>query len=355
VDVTFGAKHEEAVLAVYSASIGVLGGSIEVVGLTMKGSAEHARKVLLVPATGGGAISLIADAGRALARFGGILGAVSGFVDAIASFRAAGRAAAGGGISAQSWYIGSSVSYAISATFMSYALYSGSTAILSAGWILGPVGWAVLAGVVAYAFWKFGEEAESSPLERWSYYSYFGMAKDHKFSDANSAVAALNAAVIGVDVYLVFDSDVRVSHYEGMAAAMGGMEAGLAVIPRLKYQIVIPRYDSSRAAYKWQLTVYRYSGEQVLASGVHPNVGPKPGELRPRLKRLDYVLDSTNPTIGERVITTADGDQTNFLIVHGNIELSIANDIDTARVFVEYLPNAHDAEMMALTELLEVK
>lgn len=355
VDVAFGAKHEEAVLAVYSASIGVLGGSIEVVGLTMKGSAEHARKVLLVPATGGGAISLVADAGRALARFGGILGAISGFVDAIASFRAAGRAAAASGISAQTWYFRSSAFYAGGALFMTYALYFKSTAILSANWILGPVGWAILAGVVAYAFWKFGEEAESSPLERWSYYSYFGMAKDHKFSDANSAVAALNAAVIGVDVYLAFDSDVRVSHYEGMAAAMGGMEAGLAVIPRLKYQIVIPRYDASRAAYKWQLIVNRYSGEQVLASGVHPDDGPKPDQQRTRLKRLDYLPDSTNPTIAERVVTAAEGDQTNFLVVHGNIELSIANDIDTARVRVEYLPNAHDAEMMARTELVEVK
>ncbi|EHK63555.1 hypothetical protein, partial [Achromobacter arsenitoxydans] len=43
VDQTLGAKHEEAVLALYSASIGVLGGSIEVVGLTMKGGATKAK------------------------------------------------------------------------------------------------------------------------------------------------------------------------------------------------------------------------------------------------------------------------------------------------------------------------
>lgn len=118
---------------------------------------------------------------------------------------------------------------------------------------------------------------------------------------------------------------------------------------------MIPRYDASRAAYKWQLIVNRYSGEQVLASGVHPDDGPKPDQQRTRLKRLDYLPDSTNPTIAERVVTAAEGDQTNFLVVHGNIELSIANDIDTARVRVEYLPNAHDAEMMARTELVEVK
>jgi len=355
VDVTFGAKHEEAVLAVYSASLGVLGGSIEAAGIAMNGSAEQARKVLRAPAAGSGAISRIANAGTALSRLGGILGAFSGFIDAIASWKAAGRAAAAGGVSAQKSYFKAFALYTFGAVITSYAVYAGSTAILSSVWILGPVGWAILAGVLAYVFWKYGEEDESSPLERWSYYSYFGMAKNHKFADANSAVAALNAAVIGVDVYLAFDWEVRLTHYEGMAAAMGGMDAGPAVIPRLKYRIVLPRFESSRAAYRWQLSVKRYSGEQVLASGGQPNGVPKSDEMSTRLRRLDYLPESTHPTITEKEITAADGNKTNFLIIEGNIELSIVNDMDAAKVLVDYFPHDYDPEMMAQMEIVVVK
>jgi len=208
VDATFGAKHEEAVLAVYSASIGVLGGSIEVVGLTMKGSAEQARKVLRAPATGSGAISRIANAGKALARFGALLSAVSGFVDAIASFKSARNARDLGGRPEVGYYTAAAF-YGASAAASGYAIYASSTAILSSTWVLGPVGWAILFGLVAYIAERIGEEAESSPLERWAFCSYFGKSDAGKFTDASTAVAALNAAVLGIDVHVIFDSEIR--------------------------------------------------------------------------------------------------------------------------------------------------
>lgn len=355
VDATFGAKHEEAVLAVYSASIGVLGGSIEVAGMTMRASAEQARKVLRAHGSSVGAISQLADAGKAMARFGGILGAMSGAVDAVAALAAAGRAGDAGGKSARSWYFAAAGLSAASAGFAVYALYSASTTILSATWVLGPVGWAILAGISAFVFLQLGGEAESSPLERWAYRSHFGLSESDKFDDANSAVSALNAAVLGVDAQVVFGSIVRAVHYEGKAAAMGGAEVGPAVIPQLQYQIVMPRYDVSRVAFKWRLIVKRYSGEQIMASGMHPLGDPKSSEHSIPLRRLDYVPASNAPTSRERTVTAVEGGKETFLIVEGSIELKVSHDTDEARIVLEYLPNIHDSEMIAIVDVSEAK
>ena len=355
VDTTLGAKHGEAVLAVYSASVGVLGGSIEAIGLTMKGSAEQALKVLRLPPAGVGAVSRIAAAGAAIARFGGVLGAVTGFIDATASIKAVERAGAAGGESAKSWYFRAAALYTLSASFAGYAAYTTTTAILSASWVLGPVGWAILFGIAAHTAWKLGEELESSPLERWAYYSHFGKAESNRFADANTAVSALNAAVLGVDAFVKFGSDVRIEHYEGMAAAMGGMEAGLTYVPQLEYQIALPLYDASRSGYTWQLVVKRYSGEEVLASGSHQSTPTSPTtEFKPP-KRLDYDSTTTTPVNSERTITAADGSKTNFLIVEGKIELTPDHDIDEAKINLKYLPNIHDSEMVAQIEVVEIK
>ncbi len=355
VDVAFGAKHDEAVLAVYAASIGVLGGSVEVVGLTMKGSAEHAREVLRVPKSGLGAISRIADAGKALARFGGMLGAVSGFVDAIGSVKAAQHAGAKGGTTSKALHMAAALAYGASAFFAGYALYASSTAILSTTWILGPVGWAIFFGVAAYAFLNLGEEAESSPLERWAYYSDFGRHGANKFTDANMAVAALNAAALGVDAHVGFGSELHLEQYEGMAAILGGFEPGLTYVPRLKYQIVLPHYDAYRAAYTWQLLVRRYAGEEILASGSHPTNPVPPTEKLRQPRTLDYVPDSNAPVIKQRAITDTDGRETNFLIVTGNIRLTLGHDIDELQLDLEYLPNIHDPEMVARIKAVEFK
>lgn len=330
VDATFGAKHQEAVLAVYSASIGVLGGSIEVVGLTMKGSAEQARKVLRAPVSGNGAISRIADAGKNLARFGGVLAAVSGFADALASIRAASRVDASGGGNSEDAYYAAAALFTLSAAFAGYAAFVGTTAILSSAFILGPVGWAIIFGLGAYFALKHGEEAESTPLERWAYYSDFGFAGAYRFPDANTAVSALNAAALGVDAYVKLGKD-------------------------LEYQIVLPQYDSASVGYNWQLSVRRYSGDEILASGGHPSSTLPVFEKVIAEKRLDYRPETSMPVIRERKITAADGVETCFLIIDGDIKLKRNHDIDEVRLSLEYFPNIQDLDVVARVEVLEVK
>ena len=331
VDQTLGAKHEEAVLALYSASIGVLGGSIEVVGLTMKGGATKAKAILRLPASGVGAVTTLADAGKVMARFGAVIGALSGLFDALASVKAAKRARDAGGEASRDRYHYAAFSFIASAVASGIAAYTGSTAILSTSWILGPVGWAIAAGVTAYVLWKLAEKAESSPVERWAYYSHFGKAVEDKFADANSALSALNGVVLGLDVHVSFG------------------------FKQLKYQIALPRYDSSVSGYAWKLIVKRYSGEELLVSDTYQLTRAASNTEYKPPKWLDYDSTTTAPTFRQRVVTTVGGGKTNFLIVDGDVELTYPHDIDEAKIIIEYLPSVHDPEMVATMEIVELK
>lgn len=351
-DVTYGPKHAEAVLAVYSAAIGVLGGSIEVVGLTMRGSAEQAQKILRSSSTG--SIARFANAGKALARFGALLGAMAGAVEALASFKAANRAKGGGAKVSRYLYYGASVAYAFSTGFAVFAVFSGSTAILSASLLLAPLGWAILFGIVASVAWKMAEGKESSPLERWSYYSYFGRAETNKWANADTTIAALNSAVLGVDAYAKFEMEGEGKIFVA-AGLMGGVKAAVVPTPFLKYQILLPRFDISRASYSWYVMAKRYPGQELLASGSHEFRQSLPKSEFKALKRMDYDPKTTAPLVQERTITSADGSEQHFLVIEGKIKLMLGHQVDEVKVVVEYLPNMLDPEMVTYVEVVETK
>lgn len=126
-------------------------------------------------------------------------------------------------------------------------------------------------------------------------------------------------------------------------------------IPQLQYQIVLPRYDFARVAFKWRLIVKRYFGEQIMASGKHPLGDLKLGEHCVPLQRLDYVPESNAPTSREHTVTAVGREKETFLIVEGSIELKVGHDIDEARIILEYLPNIHDSEMIAIVDVSEAK
>lgn len=321
----------------------------------MKGAADVAQKTLGVPPSGVGSLSKVVEAGKVIARVGATIGTVSGVFDVLASMSAAQRTGRKGDDIAKRKYLYASALYGAGTCFATFAAIRGSTAILSAVFGLGPAGWAILLGTAAYAIWKSAEEEESSPLERWALYSYFGKAKGElKWPDANAAVAALNAAVLGVDGLVKFTSGLRVEHDGGMAAAMGGMEVGLGYVPQLEYQVVLPNFDSSRAGYHWKLTATRFWGSEVLASGSHQFIVTTSKVKEKRRTRLDYAPVTATPTVMERTTTAADGSKTNFLLVNGKIALGLSHDVTKAEVEIQYLPNVNDPAMLAKVKVTEI-
>lgn len=361
---TLGSKHSEAITALYGAYVAVIGGSIEAMGLLMKNGATQAQKTLRLSPTSSNTVGKVAKAGKQLAQYGVIIGAVGGYFDAVVAYKASSRSKKAGDGDASDIYIYSAILSGLSATVLGISAFAGSTAIF------GPVGWGILLGLSAYAFYKWAEGKESSPLERWANFSYFGKIEEKlKWIDANTAVAALNAAVFGVDVVFEFETDIRVFQYPEpgiTTAAMAILKPnplGVQSVPQLTYQIVLPNYNALQVGYSWKLTVKRYSGAQVLASGHHPSQPIASPVATPhhttdsqqKRNRLDYDPQTVLPILQEKTITAADGSKSCFLLIQGAIDLHLGHDIDSAEVYIEYFPNINDKDMLAKVEIKKQK
>jgi hypothetical protein len=365
---TLGAKHDEAITALYGAYVTVVGGSIEVLGKTMEGGAQQAQKVLRLQGASASSVTQIAKAGERLARYGAVIGSVGGYFDAMVACKAGIRAGKAGDTDASDIYLASAALSGLSATILSVAAFAESTAILSASsiigvpLILGPVGWGIFLGLTAYILYKLAEGQESSPLEHWAKFCYFGESEEElKWADANTAVAALNVAVLGIDVSLNFESGVRIDANKKEITYLTSLEEiQLQRTPtyfsQITYQIIIPNYNALHSGYSWQLVVKRYSGTEALSSGRHPHQADAPPakaltsvppNSKSKRKYQDYDPETVLPRIQERSIATVDGSQSNFLVIQGSINLRQGHDIDSAEIHLEYLPNIHDKEMLA--------
>ncbi|HWL29038.1 MAG TPA: T6SS effector BTH_I2691 family protein, partial [Burkholderiaceae bacterium] len=215
IDKAVGATHPEAVTAMYGASVGVMGAGLEVAGLGLKVPAEAARAFIqrggmIEPLVLGRVIGV----GRELVKTAGVIGALVGIADGVGSAFSSARATAAGDKSSMIAYRGASAFSFLGAGF-GVAGAVGSGQILGGLLGLGSLGWALILGLAAYGLAQYAKSLESTPLERWARRCYFG---DHAEkppvawllpTDMDTAIAELNAAVLGMDVTLGFNSELR--------------------------------------------------------------------------------------------------------------------------------------------------
>lgn len=367
IDKAVGATHPEAVTAMYGASVGVMGAGLEVAGLGLKVPAEAARAFIQ---RGGMAeplvLTRVIGVGRELAKTAGAIGALTGIADGVGSFLAAVRTNSTGDKGARNLYGVSGLLSLGSAVFGGAAAITGNPTLLGGSLALGPLGWALALGLTAYAVTQYAKGQESTPLERWARRCYFG---DHAETppvawllptDMDTAIAELNAAVLGMDVALGFDSELRTKDDAGLAQTPvedlkngGALESGTA----LKYRIVLPAYDPAVSRYRFELVVQRFglrSGSnmlrdkstevapQTLASGEH-NSGNSASPISPSPHRIpDYVaLTSNTPTKKQPVIS-------------GGFSLDAFHSIKSATLVISYWPDKNDIEGFARVELKEM-
>ncbi|MFJ2981021.1 MULTISPECIES: hypothetical protein [unclassified Pseudomonas] len=176
----------EALLGLLSSSMGILGGGVEILGLTIKNASQNR-----------------VNLGAKIVRSGAILGASAGLFDTFQAIISAKRSGTSGDIDSRNFY------------YTAAALSGGATvaAILGAfnPLLFGPIGIAISLTLIAYYSSKYAEESESTPLERWIKRCHFGKAnetpKTHwntpEFSDI--AFAELNAATLGLSGTLSFE------------------------------------------------------------------------------------------------------------------------------------------------------
>lgn len=341
-ETTVGAKYGEAQLAVFSASMGVVGGCVEGTGIALKQSAQRATGLT------GEALDAHAvfAAGRSIARAGAVVGAMAGFADAVAAGMAANRAARSGDSNAKWGYRGSSVLSLIGAGFASYAAYGELTAILSGTALLGPVGWAILLGVSAYLVYKWAEGEESTPFERWARRCYFGKHDEtpsihwNNVALADKAIAALNAIVLGADADMNF------------ARARATSAIDFDYVRLLSYRLVLPYFDAARSGYQWTLTVQRYNGTQMLTSGAQNSLTPTISPSTPP-RQLDYDPATTTPRTHPVSMKTVGGQTVSVLTIEGRITLDDHHDIDTATLHLDYWPDRTEPAFKAELTLTE--
>ncbi|MGE6920336.1 T6SS effector BTH_I2691 family protein, partial [Achromobacter kerstersii] len=204
---TVGARHPEAMAALYGAGVGLLGAGVEAGGLTLRIGAESVQPFMRrVAAADGGAVARAIGMGKNLIKAGGVIAALGGVADGVGSFAAANRAYGVGDVNAGqrhrfsgSLALGGAISSAIGAA--------------TGGALLGALGIGIALGIAAFVVGKIAKRLESDSLEMWARCSYFGRAeRERRWENADqmdAAISALNAAFIGMDATLGFHSAQR--------------------------------------------------------------------------------------------------------------------------------------------------
>lgn len=358
-----GEKAVEARLALYGSSLGVLGGGVETVGIALEKGAVQVQKAGSLSAQAMTAARATAGVGNVLVRAGGSIGAVAGLYDATRAGFAANRTWKGGDNDAMVGYRISTLLSGVGAGLGIWAAAVGTSTLL------GPLGIAVLLSMVGYAFYKWAESEESTPLERWARRCFFGEHNEdppihwNKPEHAHIAIAELNAATIGVEAGVNFRLRIVDSGSHGWGGPMGSVGAQVHE-QHLEYRLVLPFFDANRSAYRWSLTVHRhgdgmanqYTGGEVLAEGElsPPILATAASERRAALavpkrsNKPDYRADSTLPTQEVRTVSLADARTSQVNDIKGAVVLlpdRRRHNIEAATLSVTYWPDRdiHDA------------
>ncbi|MBN3858016.1 hypothetical protein G3N59_31985 [Paraburkholderia sp. Ac-20340] len=284
VDAKVGARHPEAVAAFYGASVGMMGGGAEIAGQAIKIPAKAIQAFIQRAGTEvTPTLSKVIGLGEGLVKAGGVIAAVGGIADGAGSFSAAVRVAKVG----DGW---ATVAYGVASVLSLGGAWFSAVGAVGAGLLLGPLGIGIALGLAAFSVVQIAKSLESDSLELWARNSCFGSAPNHRrwgLTDKDgrpvdvahipdimaSAVAALNAAVIGMDVALGFDSAKRPMDSTALLTAdvevlksTGGIESGTS----LNYRVVLPGFNPELSSYNFTLEVVRFGlrpDKQTLASG----------------------------------------------------------------------------------------
>ena len=291
---------------------------------------------------------------------------MSGLYDATQAGFAASRSLKGGDTSASNLYRAAAVVSGAGAV-------AGIWAAVGSSALLGPLGVAILLSLSGYAFLKWAEGQESTPLERWARRCYFGYHNEtppihwNKPEHAAQAVAELNAATMGIQAGVNFS--LRLVETD----SPGNMGKSSAILRRqLEYRLVLPLFDAERSAYRWSLTVHRHGdgaadqhlgGEVVAQGNLNPPELATPASKRqtalaaPKLpKKPDYQASSTTPTLNIRTVTSADARTLQIKDIKGAIELlpdSRRHNIEAATLSLTYWPNRDILDAYAELTLMD--
>lgn len=316
----------EALAAIWSSSLGVLGASVEATGIT----AQLLKPQITVPG-----ISSKTQLGSRLAKFGGAISALAGIMDGIQYFYQGAKAIRHGDDTAARRYNAAGIIALLGSGSGVHAAFFSSS-------LLGPLGISIILGLFAYSMAISGKRRESSPTETWARSSKWGLPQEHRqwtsSHDIDLAIGALNAAALGVRAEVSLNTRFKQPDHEPSAMAAAIMTDSQAVQFNftLDYYLCLPSYSAKCSRYQWQLTIYRAGQKKQIitlsANTENPTVTAVP---QPQERTLFSTALRCEPLI------SVDED-TNTLIIKDSLPLTAFHDIQATELIVTYWPDHKD-------------
>ncbi|MFJ4344230.1 T6SS effector BTH_I2691 family protein [Pseudomonas sp. NPDC089401] len=319
--------NPEALAAIGSSSFGVLGASIEGAGFAVK----ILRPERILPEASN-ALSL----GARISNYGTAVAALAGAFDATQYAHAALRTMKQGDKSASLRYITASGLAASSAV----AGIMGITFTT----LLGPLGFAILAGLIAYGMASSAKREESNLLELWARRSKWGIPYDSQnwllARDLDVSIGALNAAALGVTA----DVSIAIRLGYSTQASTGIVFSDPSAVPAafvLSYFLCLPNYEFGTSRYEWSLNIYgagenrglTLSSSDSSASGLY--ISP-PSQIKNFFP--DAIL--AQPTVKLET-------ESNSLTIQGELILSENHSIQAIELALTYWPDTADEKGFA--------
>ncbi len=328
---TIGDEHDEAVAAVLSASVGVMGAGVEIVG----GVIQMLRPDWEVSVRSAGALQKVGLGARIL-QFGGAIVSVASAVEGLQYALAAGRAHRAGDEAARDAYVAA-------ATFAGSSAVAGVVGSLGvAGMLLVPLGVAVLLGFVAFGFAVWARGQESQPLELWARHSRWGLPTEHRrwmnSHEMDTAIGALNASLLGLIAQLDVVHRLKMRGKEVLGP--GGT---------MDYKIVLPSYKAEASRCEWTLWAYRQREVpgQIIAGGQTDGTNG-PMSAPASWKQPGYVPATTIPVIQHDA-------ESETLEIRSSIAFLGALDFHALELEVSYWPDKSDESGVATLIVKEDK
>ncbi|WPP01493.1 T6SS effector BTH_I2691 family protein [Pseudomonas sp. HR96] len=341
-----GDRSIEAEMALAGSALGVIGGGIELIGIALETGLKGAEASSLITSSSVIASRMASLADR-LIRVGGMAIAVSSFHDAAQAVLAASRAANQGDTKAE-------VAYFSAAMFSAVAgVTGGVAAVLRITSIAGPMGIAIIVGLLGYALYNWAQHRESSPIELWAKRCFFGVAdeipKIHwAASDSGTkAIAELNAITMALDGELELK-------FEHLGYAPGNIPIER---PHWFYRIRLPHYSVLESAYRWSLLIHRkddkFAGEYIAGEIVArseqavPEISTQASRRPPATPitlaptSSGYRLKNPHPFGLELTDQSKDGAAVNFLEFSGSLQgeqVIDGREIEAVTLSVTYWP-----------------
>ncbi|BDM23400.1 hypothetical protein KMS_R31570 [Pseudomonas sp. LRP2-20] len=335
-----GPKADEAMLALYGAKLGIIGGGIELVGLLMPRKASTNNQMSL---------------GRSIARVGGVLNAAAGIFEAAQARTAYSRTdKAEDEKAARNYYLASAASF-----ISTIAAVAGVFSPLALKFI----GISIISSFAAYIFNKMAEENESTALEVWARRCYFGLADEaprihwNSPNHADIALAALNAVTLGITGGVKFDTVIA----NELSNTKIGVPIGLQSF--LRFRVTLPHFNSSSVGYQWILLIHRhgdgtpphYTGGEVITTQEHfpPTLTPaasKRVSIKPSKSnnKADYIPESLTITDSQQSLQIENSQSTKTFT--GQLELTQdagRHNIMSASLTITYWPDRSIPEAYA--------